>query len=178
MKTIEYLLKISDDYFGLEIILKKIINNENITKYYLLYGNYEHNKEDIYYNISDAYNEIIKIITNYYNNFTKMINVCKSLKYNREKLCTYILHNNDALNSPFNYVEFNNTNLDKYLLIEWTSIGIISDVFKQLIKNDTDKLLLCSIDIKIGTYIKKCNTIITYEIYETLKNKLSLTIIN
>ena len=175
METIEYLLKISDDHFRLEIILKQISNNKNISKYYLLYGNYEHNKEEIYDNISDAYNEIIKIITNFYNDFSKMINICKSLQYNRDKLCTYILHNTDALNSPFNYVEFNNTNLDKYLLIKWNG-GIISDDINKLIKNDTNKLLLCSIDMKIGTYIQKYNTIITYEIYETLKNKLNLTI--
>jgi len=106
-----------------------------------------------------------------------MINVCKSLKYNREKVSTYILHNHDALYSTFNYVEFNNTKLDSYLLIEWSS-GIISDDIKQLIKNDTNKLLLCSVDIKIGKNIHKYNTIITYDIYKTFKNKLNLTIIN
>lgn len=175
METIEYLLKISDDSVGLEIILKTIVNNKNITKYYLLYGDCEHNKEELYDNIIDAYNEIKKVIHKYYNDFTKMTNVCNRLNYDREKLLKYVLHDNDALYSPFNYVEFNNTDLDKYLLIEWAG-GIISDDIKQLIKNDTNELLLCSIDMKIGKNIHKYNTILTNKIYENLKHKLNLTI--
>ena len=175
MESGEYLLKISDDSVTLEIILKKIINNKNITQYYLLYGNCNYNKEEIYDNIKDAFYEIIKIINKYYDNLMIMINVCKILKYKEDKIREYILCNNNTSNYKFNYLSFNKNKVDVYFLLEWSS-GIISDDIKQLIKNETNELLLCSIDIKHKSAVNKYNTIITNEIYKKFKNKLGLII--
>jgi hypothetical protein len=174
MENAEYLLKISNNYVSLEIILKKYVDNKDITKYGLIYGNCEHNKEEIYNNITDSYNEIKKIIINFYNDLTKMINVCKRLNYDIEKISEYVLHNNYVLNSPFNYMTFEIKDLNSYLLLEWSS-GIISDDIKQLIKNDCD-LLLCSINMNSINSICKYNTIITQEIYALIKTKLSFDI--
>ena len=158
-----YLLKISNDCATLEIILKKIILN-NITSYYLKYGNAtnEQTTEQTYNNIDDAYYEIKCVINKYYYDLNNRLELCKHLKYNENEIKKHDTINFNLYNTnKFKYTLFTNTDSEvkPYLLQTWLG-NIISNEFKTLVKKDKYDLLICSFD--------KCNNkdiIITHNLY-------------